>query len=200
MKINLYRPIAVSLFAVVGTVSFAASDEDILQAFHKKYDNLSSMSCKFTSSGFQGTMYAVRGGKYRIELGERSIVSDGKAVYNIQYTTKTVVINKYDDKTDDISVEKILFTLLNVYRAEVIMNTSKLVLIRLLPPDKDATIAGVDKVELTCTRTLDLRLIDVYNNSMKTTWSVQNLKLNNKINTAQLTFSPPAGWQTVDLR
>jgi outer membrane lipoprotein-sorting protein len=200
MKINLYRPIAVSLFAVVGAVSFAAPDEDILQAFHKKYDNLSSMSCNFTSSGFKGMMYAMRGGKYRIELGERSIISDGQVVFNVQYSTKTVIINEYDVNTDDVSVEKILFTLLNVYRAEVIKNTSKIVLIRLLPPNMDVTIAGVDKVELTCTKTLDLRSIDVYNNSSRTTWSVQNLKLNKKINSAQFTFNPPAGWQTVDLR
>lgn len=200
MKPDWYKPIAVSLFAVAGTASFAASEEDILQAFHKKYDNLSSLSCKFASNGYQGTMYAVRGGKYRIELGDRTIVSDGSVVYNAQHTTKTVIINEYNRELDDISIEKVLFTLLNVYRANVIKSTTSIVIIRLLPPNNDAAIAGVDKVELTCTRKLDLSSIDIYNNSSRITWSVQNLKLNKRIIGAQFTFSPPAGWQTVDLR
>lgn len=200
MKSDWYIPIAVSLLAVAGTAGFATSEEDILQAFHKKYDNLSSLSCKFTSNGYQGTMYAVRGGRYRIELGDRTIVSDGRVVYNAQHSTKTVIINTYNDNLDDISIEKVLFTLLNVYRANVTKTTPGIVIIRLLPPNNDAAVAGVDKVELTCTRKLDLRSIDIYNNATKVTWSVQNLKINKQIISTQFTFSPPAGWQTVDLR
>lgn len=186
------------LLPLAKSVSLLATT-DAIQKFHSTYGALKTVSCSFASSYTSGSLKAKKGGSYRIELKDRIIICNGRQLYNVQSSTKTVVIDNYQQNSDEISVERIFFVLLNVYRASVVPGSNDKQ-IRLTPPDKTATIAGVTEVVVTVNEAFLITRIDVKEQAANTTWTISSLRLNAKLSNSDFTYSPPKGWQVVDLR
>jgi len=186
----------------VVTRAILNAKEDALQRFHAKYGSLKSMSCGFSSRIAKGTIVARKGGKYRIELDDRTIVCNGSTVYNAQKSTKTVVIDSYKPSSDEASVERIFFVMLNVYQGFVEIHDGKGIQIKLTPPTPQAMIGSVSEARVYMYNDGKYLIHGIWieEGASSTSWDIKNLKLNTKIPESQFEFKVPKGWQSVDLR
>lgn len=174
---------------------------DALDAFQTKYTKLKSVSCSFRdASGVRGSLKARIGGSYRVTLPDREIFCDGKTVWNVVPSTKTVIMNAYKATSDDISLERVFFLILNIYRPALLGATKQTSTIRLTAPREDALIANIHEVDITLDRRNVITSVSINEYGTTTTWHLSNLLLNRSMPTSSFTYIIPKGWQTVDLR
>jgi outer membrane lipoprotein-sorting protein len=180
----------------------AAAGDDIVLRFQQRYHGLTSVRCSFAGSpGPRGTLVAVRGGKFRLETSDRIIVSDGKAVYNATPSSKTVIINRFNPKATDVSIERMFFDILTVYRATASQGAGNSHTLRLLPPSPTAIVSGVR--ELTATidaSSMNISRLVATTDSGQYTFTISNLKVNRSVPPSAFTYAPPSGWEVIDLR
>ncbi len=194
--------IIITLAALLLTSSnvFAGST---LDRFIRKYHALSSVSCEFRDAhGLVGTVQAKKGGSYRISLPDRTIVCNGSNVWSATPSSKTVIVNAYRANTMDLSIERVFFTLMNVYRPVVTKDFEggKVAVITLTPPAENAMVGSVKSVQIEVDASMQAKRIIVKEDAATTTWTLHNVKLNGKIAAGMFVYSIPAGWQVVDLR
>ncbi|MDZ4745844.1 MAG: outer-membrane lipoprotein carrier protein LolA [bacterium] len=190
------------------TAAFAAAvlvmplaGRDALDAFQAKYTKLKSVSCTFRdATGMRGSLKARKGGMYHITLSDREIICDGQTVWNVVPSTKTVVLNTYKPSSDEVSLERVFFLMLNIYRPTLISHTKQSSLIRLAAPREDAMLANINQAEIILDRRNIITSINVTEYGTTSTWFVSKLVLDRKLPPSTFTFSIPKGWQTVDLR
>jgi len=178
----------------------ASVSDQLVAKFRSKYSDLKSVSFSFSSSSGKGTLRAVRDKGFRIEFPGTVIVSNGKVVWHVQARTKTVVINKVSEASDELGIERIFFALLHVYTPTVIKQSKSSSHILLKPPSAEATIAGVDKAVVELNSSFDVTRIEVFSGPSSTSWEITSLKKNGVIPTSVFTYKPPSGWTVVDLR
>lgn len=186
---------SLSVVLPVATTATVFAKDDI-QRFRDLYSSLKTISLSFSSSAAKGTLVAKAGGMYRIELGEKKFVCNGQQIWTVSAKTKTIVIDAFDSDNDQMSIERVFFVLLNVYRPKKISKS----VIQLTPPDPSATVAGVEKVECTVDSKMRISSIRVFEGGSPTTWKISNLKVNKNVNNGQFTVTPETGWDVIDLR
>ena len=126
-------------------------------------------------------------------------VSDGASIWNVQRTTTTVVIDRATSQTEEMSVDRIFFVLLNVYTPTVKTSGPSPVL-RLAPPDPSAKIAGVEWADVAMDAKHEITSITVRENGITTRWTITSLRRDPKLAADLFTFSAPNRWSVVDLR
>ncbi len=168
-------------------------------AFKEAYANLKSVSLKFSSSYGSGTLTAVRGKGFRIVTSDREIVSNGSTVWNVQKSSKMVVINSVEGASDELSIEQIFFALMNVYTPSV-LKSGKSSTIRLKPPSPSMQISGVEQADVVLGSNMSINRIIVTTQGTVMTLEIRNLKRDPKINLNTFVYNVPKGWKTVDLR
>jgi len=179
----------------------ATSKTDAIEAFHAKYRSLSSMRMKFSGSdGISGTITARRGGKYRIAVGERTIVCDGKTVWNADATTLRVVINQYKPLSTDLSLERVFFEIMSVYRSQLVQSSAKATILRLTAPAPNAVIANVSSVDVTLDASMNVSSVAISSGPSRISYSITKFKSNPATATSTFTFLIPKGWETIDVR
>jgi outer membrane lipoprotein-sorting protein len=184
----------------LSSVSLHAAD-DALQSFHAKYRGLNTVSFSFKNqSGLSGSILAKRGGSYRITSGDRTVISDGKTVWNATSSSKTVVINDYKSSSTDVSIERVFFDVMSVYRSSIATKSSNGIVVRLEAPSAQAQIAGISNVELTCTSTLIVKRVKVVTNGTPTEFAISKYSSNQLVQPKDFNFIVPKDWQVVDLR
>lgn len=176
--------------------SVTAMAKDDVQRFRKLYSSLSTISLSFSSSAARGSLVAKTGGRYHVDLGDKLFVCDGQQIWTVSNKTKTIVIDAFDPDNDQMSIERVFFVLLNVYRPKMIGND----VVQLTPPDPSALVAGVEKVECTVDSKMMITSIRVFEGGSPTRWNVSKLKLNKPVNENLFTVTPGQGWDVIDLR
>ena len=188
--------------AIITSATLYASD--MAERFHRTYASLRSLSCTFTDpSGLKGSIQAVKGGKYRLQLPDRVMVSDGRSVWNATSSTKTVIINALQSgaaTTDDLSIERVFFTLLAVYRVQHEQQARGLTTLRLVPPSPTATVGGVEWADVVVDKAMSVRSITVHDASSTTSWTITQVRRNPSIAASTFSYVPPSNWQIIDLR
>lgn len=173
---------------------------DIAQRFHATYRALKSLECTFTREGtISGSLTAVRGKGYDIRVGDRRIVSDGTLIWNITQGTKTVVINRVQSNSQDLSIEQMFFTLMSIYVPSVLRTTAGVTTLRLTPPSPQALVGGIEQADVSIDRSLKVRHIETRDGGQSSTWTVTTMKLN-RVGARSFSYQPPRGWNIVDLR
>lgn len=175
----------------------------LAERFHARYVSLRSIRCTFTDAGgLTGTLEAVRGGKYQVKLPDRRIISDGRTVWNITPSSKTVIVNSLHSDTDDLSLERVFFTLMAVYRGSVTSGPDGkgIATIRLVPPAPDAVIGGIDQADVVIDRSLRVRSVAVRDGAALTRWTITAMTFDPKLAASTFTYAPPKDWNVVDLR
>lgn len=171
--------------------------------FIQKYHALTSVSCEFRDlHGLVGTVKAKKGGAYRISLPDRTIVCNGSIVWSATPSSKTVIVNAYRAQAMDLSIERVFFTLMNVYRPSLIRDFAarKTAMIRLTPPAENAMVGSVKSVEIEFDASMNAKSITVREDAAVTTWTLRNVKLNGRIAESVFGYTAPSDWQVVDLR
>lgn len=177
----------------------AIAGGDPIDHFHSRYSDLTSVDVSFSSERIQGRLRARKGGAYRIEAGDRLFISDGSSVWNVQTSTKTVVIDAASAHSDELSVDRIFFVLLNVYRPTVKTGGATPIL-RLAPPDPSAKIVGVEWADVAMNARHEITAITVSENGVPTEWKITELRRDPRLKDELFQYTPPSGWTTVDLR
>lgn len=175
--------------------------EDPLQRFHRSYRGLAAVSFSFRDGGGQaGSILAKRGGSYRITLGDRTVVSDGKTVWNATTSTRTVVVNDYKPHSTDVSIERVFFDVMSVYRSSITQQSSSGVVVRLDAPSPQAQIANISTVEISCTSSMIVNSVRITSAGSTSSYRISKFASNPKTDNRSFRFSVPKGWQTVDIR
>lgn len=186
-------------FLVFGTLH--ASAADILEKFHARYRTLSSISMRFAGTdGVSGSIIARKGGKYRIEAGGRTITCDGRTVWNAQASTKSVIVNTYKPLSNDVSLERVFFEIISVYRSSIVEQTPTGTVLRLTAPQPAAIIANVTSLDLTLDASATVSKIVVASGPSRITYSISKLRTNQATPSSLFSYTIPKGWEVLDLR
>jgi len=188
--------------AATATGIMAGPGGSLLDRFHATYGSLRTVRCSFRSAqGINGTITARRGGSYRITVPDRTIVSDATSVWSATTSARTVIINRYRATSGDLSLEKIFFEIMTIYRGSVLTQSKRGGgTVRLEPPASNAVIAGVSRADVDLDPSLKVTAVTVTVNGSTQTFRISGLALNPKVSDAEFTYRPPKGWETIDLR
>ena len=190
--------ISIVLFAIGATAALAT---DPLEVFHSKYRSLSSIRMNISASdGMRGTIVARRGGRYRIEVGSRTIVCDGKTVWSADAASRSVVINEYKPYSADVSLEKVFFEVMSVYRSQIVESSARATTVRLTAPQPNAIIANVSSVDVRLDASYLVTSVIITSGRSSVTYNISKFKRNPTTTAASFQFTVPAGWETIDLR
>lgn len=189
------------LSVAIGITYDAKAGADLLQRFHATYRKATTIRCTFTSaSGVSGTIIAKRGGFYRVELPDRTIVSDAKTVFSATASARTVILNSYRARSKEVSLEKVFFDIMNIYRGVIIEQRNGGGTIRLTPPDANAQISGVSNVDVTIDKATKVTRIVLTENGSTTSYTVSKMSIDPKVASSTFSYTTPKGWEIIDLR
>ena len=117
----------------VGIIQTSVADDDasvILSKLEKKYDSIRDASVEFTQNvrfgvtqteqTFSGKLFMKKGNKYRIELEQQTIVTDGKSVWTYSKLNNQVLIDTYKDDPKSFSPDKVLTNVPDNYNATLL--------------------------------------------------------------------------------
>lgn len=186
-------------------VAFSAAtliaSDDALQRFHGTYRGMKTISFSFTGGGVSaGKMVAKRGGMYRVTIGDRTVVSNGKMVWNATSSTKTVIISDYKPSSAEVSIERVFFDVMSVYRSTITSQAGGTINVRLDAPGPQAQIAGITSVDLTCDTKLVVKKVRIASNGAISEFTISKLSINPHISDRTFTYDVPRGWQSLDIR
>jgi outer membrane lipoprotein carrier protein len=202
------------LFVVFGG-RVRAGDEakDIVGNLQKKYESVQDVAINFTEhvkfgvtgneDEFKGTLKLKKGNKYRIELEQQTIVTDGASVWSYSVANGQVLIDKYKDDPKAFTPDKVLVNLSDTYIATYLGKEkgtgNELSIIKLVPKDKNSNLEWiklwVDSDEWVVRKS---EVQDVSDNV--TTYTVNDIKFNTGLAEKVFQFEPPKGAQIIDLR
>lgn len=197
------KPRIVTSWIVAACSSTLLNASQLSDRFHQTYSTLRSLSCTFKeSSGLKGSIAAMRGGKYDVRLPDRRLVSDGSTVWNITPSSKTVILDRYRANADDMSIERIFFTLMAVYRVQREEKISSMgrTTLRLVPPAQDAMVGGVAWADVTIDERMNVHSITINDGTATSRWTITGLKRNPSLSPSTFSYKPASGWQVIDLR
>ena len=189
-----------ALIVAVASVTTVTAAEDTLQEFHAKHRGLNTVSFSFKGNGLQGNLVAQRGGMYAITIGDRTVVSNGKTVWNATASNKTVVVNDYKPVSADVSIERVVFDVMSVYRSSIASKSASETVVRLDAPSSQAQIAGISSVEITCTSKMVVKKVKIVSNGSPSEFAITSFRANPKVPLSKFSFTVPNGWQAVDIR
>ena len=185
----------------------------IIAKLQKKYDAIHDASVDFTETvkfgvtqseqDFSGRFMMKRGNKYRIELEQETIVTDGTTVWSYSKINKQVLIDKYKKDPKSFSPENVLVNVPENYYATLLDNGQgeggKTYDIKLVPKDGKSNIkwikVWVDQDELLMRK---IQSLDVSDNL--TTYTIKGIRLNLSLDDASFQFQAPNNVEVIDLR
>ena len=200
---------------LVPIVSMYADDdaESIVSSLQKKYDNVKDISISFVQNvqfavtqntqTFSGTLVMKKGNKYRIEMEQQTIVTDGTTVWTFNKANNQVFIDKYKNDSQSFSPDKILTNLPDNYTAEILGKEKHgdhdLTILKLLPKKTRMNIKWM-KVWVD-TDSWTMKKIQVFDASENLwTYDVNDVRMDTGVADTQFHFDAPAGVDVIDLR
>ena len=206
----------VILFFAIGMVSnVCAGDnaEEIISKLQKKYNSIKDVTIDFTQNvrfgvtkseqTFSGKLLMKKENKYRIELEQQTIVTDGKSVWTYSKLNGQVFIDTYRNDPKSFSPDKVLTNLPANYTAATlgkeVIGGIEAVIVKLVPKSGKSNIQWM-KVWVDDDEWL-MKKVQVQDNSDNlTTYSIESFKSNTSLSDALFQFQPPQDVEVIDLR
>lgn len=206
---------AAGLLLAGAAASARGGDEpsEILDRLRKKYDGVKDAAVTFTQqvtfgatqseASFGGTLLLRKGGKYRVETDQETIVTDGASIWSYNKSTHQLFIDRYRDDPLAVSPDKVLVDVAGRYTASLVGTEGEgkeaLTVLKLIPRERKARIRWM-KVWVDTDAWL-LRRVQVFDlGENLTTYSVRDARLNAGVPDSAFTFPTPAGADVIDLR
>ncbi len=175
----------VVLYSVHATTPFEQLTEQIRRS--------TALECRLRSStGEDVRIVATRGGKYRVESKERTVVSNGSVVWNYLPTQKTVTIASLPSN-GSVTFDRVVFELLQRYTAEQQQRG------RVILRPTGEPLYGVQRIVLDF-RGSALRTLAIELQSGIQQWQIRSLRFDRRVSEEQFEFSVPAGIEIIDMR
>jgi outer membrane lipoprotein carrier protein len=192
------------------------ADDDVLtivSKLQKRYDAIRDVSVVFTQNvrfgvtkseqTFNGKLFMKRGNKYRIELEQQTIVTDGNSVWSYTKGNNQVLIDNYKDDLKSFSPDKILVNVPNNYYSTLLgkerLGSRETSILKLVPKDDKSNLkwmkVWVDQDEWLMRK---IQVLDVSDNL--TTYLIEKIKLNSGLVDSLFQFEIPTDVEVIDLR
>ncbi len=170
-------------FAILFLTGYSFSQElspgKVLENVQTKYSQMNDVSADFIQSiklrykqsgqKTSGTIQLKKGNKYRIEMEQQTIVTDGKTVWMYSPNTKQVLIDVFKQNRQQFSPDKFLVGLPKNFSATT-LDTANGQLILTLEPTKTASVSSI------------MTSVKVWVN--KNSWLIEKIEYSDKNGTA----------------
>lgn len=205
-KMNLIGVLTTILMIVLLTSRVFAQDnaKSFLDSVQKKYKSINDFSADFKQSvngkvGINGKFFYSKGNKFRLELKNSTIVSNGSVIWNYNKPQNKVVINNNSNSDQSsITIEKFLYDYpaKSVVTLEKDNNQNVLILI----PQNDNKM-NFKKTKISVNSDYLIMQVNIENLSGSVTnFQFSDYKLNQNLPDSRFSFSPPDGTNIIDLR
>jgi len=185
------------------TIGFTQSSESVLKALQNKFDSINDLATDVAQksngkSNLSGKMYFKKDNNLRIELGNQTIVADGKTSWNYNKKDKKVIISDYDEAGSGLlSINYLVYQYPSECDLSLSSEGSKQILI--LKPKSNKNNLGEVKLYITKENLIDKAVIsNTASGTMEIAFS--NYKLNQNLSDSKFSFTAPEGTTVVDLR
>ncbi len=188
------------------------SAESILKKVEKKYDTIKDITLTFdqhvqygvtkAEQSFSGKLIMKKGNKYRIELEDQAIITDGKVVWSYTKNNNQVIINTYKEDPRSFSPDKVLVNVPHRFSVTLLskeeIQGEQISILKLIPNDAKSNVQWM-KVWVGEEWTMKkIQMFDMSDNLM--TYTVNTMKINTGVNDSEFKFAIPAGVEVIDLR
>jgi chaperone LolA len=186
--------------------------ESLLKQIEKKYDGIKDASVTFTRQivfgvtkaehSFSGKLLMKKGNKYRIELEDETIVTDGKSVWRFTKSYNQVFIDKYKEGPQSFSPDKILVDVPRHYSVSLLgeekVQGQETSILKLIPVDPRSSVQWM-KVWVDSDRLMKkIQVFDLSDNLA--TYLIDTIKINTGLDDSPFTFPVPDGVEIIDVR
>ncbi len=187
--------------------------ENVLSRLERRYQSTRDLYASFTqivrfgvtgnTQLFAGKLWMRKGNRYRIEMEQQTIVTDGKTVWTFSELNKQVLIDKFRDDANAFTPDKVLVNVPKNYFANIIGNEKvddgEILILKLVPREKKSLTKSM-KVWVNTSEWLmaKVEVLDVSDN--QTTYLIKDLKINEGIADNLFHFDIPSDVEVVDLR
>ena len=203
MKIVVAISICLCMFAL-----YANANDNIAKRFQKKYSQITSIAVKFRIDNQKEilSVKAKKGNKFVLEQKSSIVYCDGTTVWNYNTLTNKCMISRRDIHNETTSIDDVFLGVLQSYVIEKIMTINKSDLgngymILMKPRSKEDMIHGIESVQVTVDKkTLQLQSLQFKDNAGNHTIIISSLRVNEKMDNAEFTFTPSKSVTVIDLR
>jgi outer membrane lipoprotein carrier protein len=188
------------------TLSVLAQDngKDLLDSVQKEYKSINNFIADFKEllngkDGITGNIYYSKGNKFRLELKNSTIISDGTTLWNYNKRQKKVVINNTSSSDpSSFTIENFLFDYPSKSDVTLEKENNRKVLV-LIPQEEKKM--NFKKAKIWVDPDYLITKVSIENLSGTiTNFQLSNYKLNQNLPDSRYTFSPPEGTNVIDLR
>ncbi len=194
-------------------VASAESAEEVLEKVRQKYASINDAELKFSqdvtfqlsdiSQHATGTLFLKKENKYRVELGDRTIVTDGTTVWSYSVPNNQVLIDDFKKNDRALSPEKLLTAPPSDEKALLVgkerVGKYETIVVKLVPSGDDSFVLWmklwVDKDDWMIRK---VQIADIH--GKETTYVVIDAKINVGLQDSRFVYHIPQGAEVVDLR
>ena len=192
---------------------FAQDAQDVLEKLRKKYDSIREAEVKFSTrmkfavakveQRTSGTLQFKKEHKYRVELEDQTIITDGETVWSYSAPSNQVLIDRFKLDERMMSPERILTAAPGDFSAAVISRETSgkraLLVLKLVPKGEQSTLKSM-KLWVDDDEWL-IRKVDMIDfNGTETVYTVSDIRLNFGLEDSRFTYQIPDSVTVVDLR
>ncbi len=186
--------------------------QEIIEKVQARYEKMTNAYLEFTQSvrykvskanqTTSGKMYFKKKNRYRIETGERTIVTNGTVSWSWSPSRNQVIIDRYKEQAHSLSPEQLLLK----YPADFfssLVGEEKLAgetchVMKLTPKEENSFAAAI---KIWVSPKWLIRKVEVTDiNGAITTYQIKELQIDTSIPDDTFEFKAPAGATTIDLR
>ncbi len=186
-------------------VSFARNDKfKVFNGLKDKFSKIESIEIDFEfrdNPEVAGLILAQKGDKYVMDFAGRTIICDGKTIWNFSKIDSNVVISDFDKDNADISIEQFFFNSLENYKPiELVKQNSTVAgasLILTLAPAKGD--GGLIKIWMQ-PNSEKITAVGFVDGDMVQVWEINKLIINPKFNDKIFSFRIDKNVDVIDLR
>jgi outer membrane lipoprotein-sorting protein len=184
-----------------------ATKEQVFFELVNIYKHVRQVSFHFNliEENFSGSLTAKKGNKYKMVIGDRLVISDGKTIWNFSPKENKVVISNFEEIKDQVSLENLFFSFLENFEPANIKESNEhsengIYILSLHAKEKFKSFHHINSVELWVDRgTYDI-LRFIITNPQKMTWQISKLRLRKKAKDNLFKFIPNDDCTIIDLR
>ena len=209
MKKTQHTLVILALFlSVIGTAFAEKSKEDVYNYLKNKYADAKALTVDFEIKDVnaKGSLSVKRGNKYKIEFNDRTIVCDGKSLWNYDKAQKKVILSNYEKDDESVSLEDFFFSFLRDYKPAALSvrkqeNGRGQYLLTLKPSSDSKKLNQVNEVILSIDiKTMKIVSVSVDDVDTFMTWEISKLKTHKDMPDKIFDFKTPKGTELIDLR
>lgn len=187
--------------------------EKVLDNVKERYDQLEDARLVFTekvileTAGIEqtisGTLYIKKNNKYRLELPERTVVTDGSTVWSYSASSKQVLIDRFKLTPGSLTPEQILTGASGSYQATLLANEDiggrSMLVLKLIPKTTTSVMQSLKLwVDPDSHLIKKVELVDI--NDKRTEYLINEIQTDLNLPESKFSYQVPQGVEVVDLR